>query len=352
MVRVLLPVFFLLTAFFYYTGQPLDSDRTESVAQVALAVPAVAPSQASHTEKTVGGAYFLAFRSKAGAPAEASKQAQGGEPTKILEGPASNKAMGASPTGPIPQGKMGRDGDLVGARLAGRFQQTSAHQPLEGASVGARQKKQAALPIPPKMGPRLQTILIKKELKRLGCYDGAIDGRWNGQVRQAMRVAQKALGIRGSVAQPKRNYLIRLRSQNDRICGGISPTLKTADRRGRVVSRWAAVDTVPSVAPNTSAGPLPVTQSERKASDPLALRVGRMPDWRASVRTGAERNKRSVKRRVGTQPRWRARAKKKVASARYKRRKSYRRAVRSWRARSSRRAFIRKWTQPHLSGMF
>lgn len=61
---------------------------------------------------------------------------------------------------------------------------------------------------------------IQRELRRMGCYRGDIDGTWGPQSRQAMGAFTAALKLRIPFEAPDEMMLRLVQGQTQRVCGG------------------------------------------------------------------------------------------------------------------------------------
>ena len=95
---------------------------------------------------------------------------------------------------------------------------------------------------PPSPVPRDRETLIlgiQRQLKRLSCYDGAVDGKWTPQLRAAIKVFADQVNAKLPVDRPDYILLRLAEAHEGRVCGAVrqktspsaSPSLV---REGRV----------------------------------------------------------------------------------------------------------------------
>jgi hypothetical protein len=114
---------------------------------------------------------------------------------------------------------------------------------------------------------------IQTELLRLGCYAGAVDGRWTPETQQAMQILGERVRVLRPVETPDYIMLALARSQTSHVC--------TAGDRATAAARVPA-RIVPSAAPLDSAKRVPATGRVQKAANGV-----RTPDTsRARVTSG------------------------------------------------------------------
>ena len=125
---------------------------------------------------------------------------------------------------------------------------------------------------------------VQKELRRVGCYDGAIDGAWDRSTRSAMSGFLDRVNAALPTTAPDPAMLALLRGQRQPVCGESCPrgqgmteagrcmphaiVAKEARRRGPAAPHDAVAsnDAVPAVAPFTTT----VTRGEMKPSRDVA----------------------------------------------------------------------------------
>ncbi len=111
---------------------------------------------------------------------------------------------------------------------------------------------------------------LQKQLRRVGCYWGKIDGDWGAGSRAAMRAFTKRVNARLPLDEPDYVLLTLLRNTTNRICGPSCGPSARLDAAGRCVARPAVVAGVGgasgtgvsgrTAAPVIRAMPAPVTR--------------------------------------------------------------------------------------------
>jgi hypothetical protein len=74
---------------------------------------------------------------------------------------------------------------------------------------------------------------LQRELRRVGCYDGAIDGTWSPGSRRAMKAFTDRVNASLPVEQPDYILLRLLQSSTDRVCGVACPVGQGLSNDGR-----------------------------------------------------------------------------------------------------------------------
>ena len=87
---------------------------------------------------------------------------------------------------------------------------------------------------------------IQAELHRLGCYDGAIDGRWTDATQRAMQTLGERVSVLRPVDTPDYIMLALARSQASAVCA--QSTQRSAAARPR--DKWAAIAAPEIAAPS------------------------------------------------------------------------------------------------------
>ena len=102
---------------------------------------------------------------------------------------------------------------------------------------------------PPAPVPRdTETLIreIQRQLKRVGCYDGAVDGKWSPQVRTASKAFADRVNARLPVDRPDYALLRLAGAHEGRACGAADqktalPSSPSLLREGRVPAGGAKV---------------------------------------------------------------------------------------------------------------
>jgi hypothetical protein len=129
------------------------------------------------------------------------------------------------------------------------------------AAVGAPARGQPAASVPPPAqvtpapvadaGVRL-VQQIQTELLRLGCYVGAVDGRWSSETQQAMQALGERVRILRPVDTPDYIMLALARSQVSHVC--TPRDRETASRQpARIVPMAAPIESTPERAATPAA---------------------------------------------------------------------------------------------------
>jgi hypothetical protein len=119
---------------------------------------------------------------------------------------------------------------------------------------------------------------LQKELRRVGCYDGEINGGWTTSTKRAMKTFTERVNASLPVEEPDLVLLSLVQGQADKTCGRPCPPGEAAADGGRCVP--AAVATNPRKAAHSSApsAPQPAigwsTTTAPSATPPLEGRMG------------------------------------------------------------------------------
>src|SRR5262245_24749349 len=121
---------------------------------------------------------------------------------------------------------------------------------------------------------------LQKELRRVGCYDGEINGGWTTSTKRAMKTFTERVNASLPVEEPDLVLLSLLQGQTDKTCGRPCPAGETAADGGRCVP--AAVATSPRKAAHSTGAtrdtPQPAigwsTTAAPAATPPLEGRMG------------------------------------------------------------------------------
>lgn len=112
---------------------------------------------------------------------------------------------------------------------------------------------------------------IQRELRRIGCYRGDIDGTWGPQSRQAMGAFTAALKLRLPIDAPDEMMLRLVQGQPQRVCGGpeLDPeqaaTTPSLTPSPRLVQPPTEVKRTPRRGSGTEATPQPAPQDAKSA---------------------------------------------------------------------------------------
>jgi len=100
------------------------------------------------------------------------------------------------------------------------------------------------------------TRLLQKELKRVGCYSGEINGVWTRATRTAMKAFIGRVNASLPVEAPDGVLYAMVQGQPDRVCGTLCPAGQSRSHEGRCLPSMilaGAAGKVPSEAPAASA---------------------------------------------------------------------------------------------------
>jgi hypothetical protein len=92
---------------------------------------------------------------------------------------------------------------------------------------------QKAPPMPGDQGSLAQDL--QRELARVGCYDGQINGVWTASTRQAMKAFLDRVNATLPMHQPDGILLALLQGQRVRVCGALCPSGQSLADDGRCV---------------------------------------------------------------------------------------------------------------------
>jgi peptidoglycan hydrolase-like protein with peptidoglycan-binding domain len=153
---------------------------------------------------------------------------------------------------------------------------------------------------------------LQRELARVGCYDGQINGVWTTSTRQAMKAFLERVNATLPIHQPDGVLLALVQGQRVKICGASCPPDQTLADNGRcmptaILSRavpkekailatsvWSTTTTVapkPTSSPIEGqmalAGPKAENGADMVKTGPVQSARGRSPiahgDWRAEL---------------------------------------------------------------------
>jgi peptidoglycan hydrolase-like protein with peptidoglycan-binding domain len=76
---------------------------------------------------------------------------------------------------------------------------------------------------------------LQKELRRVGCYDGDVNGAWTPTTRRAMKALVEHVNAVLPVDEPDPVHYAMAQSQPDQVCGRPCPTDQSRSEEGRCV---------------------------------------------------------------------------------------------------------------------
>jgi hypothetical protein len=94
---------------------------------------------------------------------------------------------------------------------------------------------------------------LQKELRRVGCYEGEINGAWTTSTKRAMKAFTERVNASLPVEEPDQVLLSLLQGQPDKACGRPCPAGESSAEGGRCVP--SAVASSPRKPPQTIPGP-------------------------------------------------------------------------------------------------
>jgi hypothetical protein len=190
----------------------------------------------------------------------------------------------------------------------------------------------------PVLGPRLTAILLKRELRRVGCYDGNITSNWDENARNAVQQFNLKVGYNLPVEIPQAAALAKVQQVAKIICRKELPVGRT------IVAK--AETTTPKLQRekksrqwrtnvqrrNVAFRPMPTSSYKKKTasrSRPARSRYEAAPVYRAKPRAVAKRRAHVARKR--------AKARRlRVATKKRARRKT---AIRGWKRTYRRKKF-------------
>ena len=128
---------------------------------------------------------------------------------------------------------------------------------------------------------------IQTELQRLGCYDGAIDGRWTDATQRAMQTLGERVSVLRPVDTPDYIMLALARDQSSTVCNRAMQRSAAAKPR----DKWAAIAT-PEIASPGKGEVRPTNGTSRVATaEPGRPSASEPPKvWRAIPDAAAKRS--------------------------------------------------------------
>ncbi len=178
---------------------------------------------------------------------------------------------------------------------------------------------------------------IQAELHRLGCYGGAIDGKWNDATQRAMQTLGERVSVLRPVDTPDYIMLALARSQASAVCGR-----RRSGRRPRSrATRWAAI-AAPEIAGPGKGEVRPTNGTTRHAAAEPGSSFG------IGAAEGLARRPRCAAETLN-RPRRRVRTSRRRAEGRPRRTHAHRDAQAcrdGGERRAARRPSPRRWTRP------
>ena len=133
-------------------------------------------------------------------------------------------------------------------------------------TVPKRQETAAKAPTAPAARPTTPgelTRALQRELRRVGCYDGELNGGWTPDTRKAMKAFMSRVNAAMPVEQPDSILLSLVQGHGDRACGIACPAGQALADDGRclpaVFLAHAAKSGPPRTANSSAAAPSPAS---------------------------------------------------------------------------------------------
>ncbi len=118
---------------------------------------------------------------------------------------------------------------------------------------------------------------LQKELRRVGCYEGELNGAWTPATRRAMKAFTEGVNATLPVAEPDAVLLIMVQGQPDRVCGKPCPPGQGTSEDGRCLPN-AILAKAAKKAPSVTVALLP-----KGDPAPPARRGPAVASWTATV---------------------------------------------------------------------
>ncbi len=356
MSRITFIAFIMLSGFFYVTGKPVDKTELQISGDGSVAL---LDSDASQTTKTSHASILPEKKSGTYAPSLAPVLIRVVPPIKNAG--LQRKSEGLQPPSRNPRRQNTTPAKIVTAALAPQKTPASPEKPvirgrteiaflkkpvknLTFADVKSKSTSGAVRPLminyqkryvkakKPVLGPRLTAILLKRELRRVGCYEGAITSSWNDNARSAVKNFNLNSNGKLAVKTPTATALEHVQQTTKVVCVKKTPALRT------IVANVPAAVATTLAAKKLNPWTTKLQRSKRSAqnSEFLDETSDILP---LNTEPTAQNYIRKVRKPSVRRPNYRAIAKR-VRKSRYARRTVRRRtAVRSWKRTYRRRRF-------------
>lgn len=116
--------------------------------------------------------------------------------------------------------------------------------------------------------PAVLARAIQRHLRRAGCYDGRIDGRWTAATRRAMSAFTEVVNARLPVDEADPVFLTLLETHQHAACGDAPARIETASIGNAALAGRA--DDGPPSRPDAMAEPRESATTESRDADPAA----------------------------------------------------------------------------------
>lgn len=240
MTRLTIIGFLLLSGFFYLTGRPIDQNADqEFAAQLTRGVESGSPLAPRAGQASAG---TLVAATDAQMTPTAGRLA---EPAALPDLPTRKPAR-------QPQAIAQLATEVARPAQPTVTETAAAEAKSESGAVAANgttplfksMQERYAAPKPAVLGPRLTAVLIKRELRRVGCYDGNITGIWDDGARQAIERYNSQSGSRINADAPDVATLEALQRLTEPACtdaGANGTTVAAATGAGTAAGAIAAM---------------------------------------------------------------------------------------------------------------
>ncbi len=230
MTRLTVISFVLLTFFFYVTGKPVDETAPVINSMAALVDQAPLPSEDASRSPGQISSEQRSNRFSAGRhikPRNSSEKIDSTvisglpnppvrNPRRIAKSvPSYVRPLPVAAVAPLkPARRLARPVNTESFGTASNRIITTSATPL---AVSYRQRfvRKTTKPV---LGPRLTAVLLKRELRRVGCYSGIVTGNWDPAARAAVLAFNQNTGARLSVDTPTAASLQRVQRVTTTIC--------------------------------------------------------------------------------------------------------------------------------------
>lgn len=230
MTRITLVAFVLLTGFFYVTGKPVDETGPVTNTFADLASQKTVIGQAP---KSNGISNLFASRDaqagrnrdvRAVKPVQISQNTKAATPDIPARNPRRGITSSPEKTKTIPKVRPTTSSAVQTARLGNRetnqiFGEARANftgGAIKPLVVSYQQRYRKARQ--PVLGPRLTAVLVKRELRRIGCYRGNVTSNWDNSAKAALQLYNTNAGTNLSTQTPTVGSLEKLQLVTKTVC--------------------------------------------------------------------------------------------------------------------------------------
>ena len=341
MTRVTLVAFALLTGFFYVTGKPADESGqgTNTFADLAKYKNITEHSlRLDRTKQLISSTNSSSSTANSSLESQSRKHASikapalpTRNPRRIKNGSAQYAKLTPSTVAVKPAKKI----QLAKAEPTRTFQ--DGRNKFTGGTakpLALSYQQRFVKSQKPVLGPRLTAVLIKRELRRVGCYKGNVTSKWDDSARAAVTFFNTSTGSNLAANKPVVSSLEQIQQITKTVCVD-QPVIE-----GTIIASAGLPNAAPTALTIKKASRWRTSVQHKKAAyrRVTALRTSQLNTRRPRV---AERYIAPPKQRV--RPRRKARKyriRKRSKRIRVAKRKARRRtAVRSWKRKYRRKRF-------------